>query len=182
MQPAVTEGASTLVTITLSDAIKRARKNDVQFLSAGADAKISHEDRVQARNAMLPTISATTQALLTQGNGKTANGRFVTNDGVHVYRAWGVLHEDLSPQNYTMTSYHRAEAAEAISRAKAEIASRGLTVTVTKLYYTLAVSEHRFATSQQSLDQAKYFFEITQHAEQLGQAAHADVIKAEIQY
>jgi len=182
MQPAVLESASTLVTITLSDAIKRACKNDVQFLSAGAEAKISHEDKVQARNALLPTISATTQALLTQGNGKTPNGRFVTNDGVHVYRAWGVLHEDLSPQNYTMTSYHRAEAVEAISRAKAEIASRGLTVTVTKLYYTLAVSEHRFATAQQSMDQAKHFFDITQHAEQLGQAAHADVIKAEIQY
>ena len=182
MHPAGTDGASPPVTITLSDAIVRARKNDTRFLSAGADAKLSHEDRVQARNAMLPTISATTQALLTQGNGKTPNGRFVTNDGVHVYRAWGVLHEDLSPQNYTLTSYHRAGAAEAISRAKAEIASRGLTVTVTKLYYTLAVTEHQYATAQQSLDQAKRFFEIAQHAEQLGQAAHADVIKAEIQY
>jgi outer membrane protein len=182
MHPAGVDGASPPVMITLSDAIARARKNDTQFLSAGADAKISHEDRVQARNALLPTISATTQALLTQGNGKTPNGRFVTNDGVHVYRAWGVLHEDLSPQNYTMTSYHRAEAVEAISRAKNEIASRGLTVTVTKRYYTLAVTEHRYATAQQSLDQAKHFYEITQHEEQLGQAAHADVIKAEIQY
>jgi len=182
MHPAGADGAGPPVTITLSDAIARARKNDTQFLSAGTDAKISHEDKVQARNAMLPTISATTQALLTQGNGKTPNGRFVTNDGVHVYRAWGVLHEDLSPQNYTLASYHRAGAAEAISRAKAEIASRGLTVTVTKLYYTLAVSEHRYATAQHSLDQAKRFFEIAQHEEQLGQAAHADVIKAEIQY
>src|ERR1700747_353032 len=182
MQPSSPEGTAPPVTITLSDAIARARKNDVQFLSAGAEAKISHEDKVQARNALLPTISATTQALLTQGNGKTPNGRFVTNDGVHVYRAWGVLHEDLSPQNYTMTSYHRAEAVEAISRAKTEIASRGLTVTVTKLYYTLAVTEHRYATAQQSLDQAKHFYEVTQHEEQLGQAAHADVIKAEIQY
>ena len=182
MQPGGPDSASAPVTITLPDAIARARKNDAQFLAAGADAKISHEDRVQARNAMLPTISATTQALLTQGNGRTPNGRFVTNDGVHVYRAWGVLHEDLSPQNYTLASYHRAGAVEAISRAKAEIARRGLTVTVTKLYYTLAVSEHRYATAQQSLDQAKRFFEITRHAEQLGQAAHADVIKAEIQY
>src|SRR5580704_9483132 len=175
MQPAGADGASPPVTITLSDAIARARKNDAQFLSAGADAKISHEDRVQARNAMLPTISATTQALLTQGNGKTSNGRFVTNDGVHVYRAWGVLHEDLSPQNYTLTSYHRAEAVEAISRAKTEIASRGLTVTVTKLYYTLAVTEHRYATAQQSLDQAKHFYEVTrseEHTSELQSPVH----------
>src|ERR1700751_2561043 len=182
MHPAGVDGASPPVTITLSDAIARARKNDTQFLAASADARISHEDRVQARNAMLPSISATTQYLLTQGNGKTSTGRFVTNDGVHVYRAWGVLHQDLSPQTYMMTSYHRAAAAEAISRAKAEIANRGLTVTVTKLYYTFAVTQHRYATVQQSLEQAKHFFDIAQHAEQLGQAAHADVIKAEIQF
>src|ERR1700746_3202605 len=57
-----------------------------------------------------------------------------------------------------------------------------LPVTFAKPHYTLAVSEHHYATAQQSLDQAKRFFEITQHEEQLGQAAHADVIKAEIQY
>ena len=182
MQPSAPDGTTTLVTITLSDAIERARKNDTQFLAAAADAKISQEDRVQARNALLPTVSATTQFLGTQGNGVTANGRFVTNDGVHVYRAWGVFHEDLSPQNYTLASYHRAAAIEAIGRAKAEIASRGLTVTVTKLYYALTVSQHRYATVQQSLEQAKRFFSIAQEAEQLGQAAHADVIKAEIQF
>ena len=182
MQPSSPDGTAPPVTITLSDAIARARKNDTQFLAASADARISHEDTVQARNAMLPTISATTQYLGTEGNGKTSTGRFVTNDGVHVYRAWGVLHQDLSPQTYMMTSYHRAAAAEAISRAKAEIANRGLTVTVTKLYYIFAVTQHRYATAQQSLEQAKHFFDIAQHAEQLGQAAHADVIKAEIQY
>jgi outer membrane protein TolC len=182
MQPSSPDGTAPPVTITLSDAIARARKNDTQFLAASTDAKIAHEDRVQARNAMLPTISATTQYLGTEGNGKTSTGRFVTNDGVHVYRAWGVLHQDLSPQTYIRTSYHRAAAAEAISRAKAEIANRGLTVTVTKLYYTFAVSQHRYATAQQSLEQAKHFFDIAQHAEQLGQTAHADVIKAEIQY
>jgi outer membrane protein TolC len=182
MQPSSPDGTTPPVTITLSDAIVRAHKDDTQFLAADADAKISHEDRVQARNAMLPNISATTQYLGTQGNGKTSTGRFVTQDGVHVYRAWGVLHQDLAPQTYMMTSYHRAAAAEAISRAKAEVANRGLTVTVTKLYYTFAVTQHRYATAQQSLEQAKHFFDIAQHAEQLGQVAHADVIKAEIQY
>jgi outer membrane protein len=169
--------------ITLQDAIDRARKNDTQFLAARVEAKFFHEDHVQARNAMLPNVSATTQYLNTQGNGgKTPNGRFVTNDGVHVYRAWGVFHQDLSPNTYTMTGYHRTAAAEAIGRAKEEIARRGLTVTVTKLYYTLAVSQHKYATAQQTLEQAKYFYDIAQHAEQLGQGAHADVIKAEIQY
>jgi outer membrane protein TolC len=181
MQPAA-DGTSPPITVTLQDAIERARKNDTQFLTAAMEAKLSHEDRLQARNSMLPSVSATTQYLLTQGNGKTPNGRFVTNDGVHVYRAWGVFHQDLSPNTYTMTGYHRAAALEAIGRAKAEIARRGLEVTVTKLYYTFAVSQHKYATAQQTLDQSKHFYDIAQQAEQLGQAAHADVIKAEIQF
>jgi outer membrane protein len=182
VQASVPDGTAPPLAITLQDAIERARKNDTQFLAAGAEAKLLHEDRVQARNAMLPTVSATSQFLGTEGNGVTSNGRFVTNDGVHVYRAWGVFRQDLSPNTYTMTGYHRAAAAEAIGKAKAEIARRGLTVTVTKLYYTLTVAQHKYATAQQTREQAKYFFDVAQHAEQLGQAAHADVIKAEIQY
>src|SRR5579864_6060219 len=42
------------ITITLQDALERARKNDAQFLAAIGDTKIAHEDRLQARNAMLP--------------------------------------------------------------------------------------------------------------------------------
>ncbi|MGB2890484.1 MAG: hypothetical protein WBC04_22555, partial [Candidatus Acidiferrales bacterium] len=97
MQPPGSDQSAPPVTVTLQDALERARKNDAQFLAALGDAKIVHEDRVQARNALLPTISYTTQYLGTQGNGKTPNGRYATNDGIHVYRAWGVFHQDLSP-------------------------------------------------------------------------------------
>jgi outer membrane protein TolC len=131
---------------------------------------------------MLPSANYTTQYLGTEGNGKTAEGRFVTEDGVHVYRAWGVFHQDLSPSTYMMTNLHRASAAEAVAKAKAEIASRGLTVTVTKAYYGLAVAQRKYATAQQALDQATHFFDITRAAEGQGQSAHADVVKAEIVY
>ena len=127
--------------------------------------------------------SYTSQALLTQGNGGRTNvGRFVTNDGVHVYRSWGVLHEDLSPNNYLGTAYRRAGAAAAIANAEAEIAKRGLTVAVTKFYYALADSQRKYATAQSALDTAKHFYDITQDAEHVGQVAHSDVVQAEIQY
>src|ERR1700716_2515069 len=120
------------ITVTLQDALELARKNDPLFLSAISDAKSAHQDRVQARAGLLPTISATTQFLGTQGNGITPNGRYVTNDGIHVYRAWGVLHQDLSPGTLMGTAYHRAAAAEALANARSEIARRGLTVTVSR--------------------------------------------------
>ena len=170
------------VTITLTDAIARAKKVDAQFQAAALAVKSAQEDRLQARNAILPSITYRTEALLTEGNGKTSVGRFVTNDGVHVYRAWGILHEDLSPGNYLAIGYRRAGAAEAIAGAEAEIASRGLTVTVTKLYYALAVAQRKYATAQQARDTAKHFLAITQDAERVGQSAHSDVVQAEIQY
>ena len=135
------------------------------------DAKSAHEDRLQARNAMLPTITATSQYLGTQGDGgKISDGRFVTNDGIHVYRAWGVFHQDLSPALFMGTGYKRAKAGEALANAKAEIARRGLTVTVSKNFYGLVVAQRKYATAQQALDQAKHFLDITQDGEHQGQA------------
>ena len=182
LQPPTQGQPTPPITITLQDAIERARKNDAGYLSTISDAKSAREDRVQARAALLPNISATTQYLGTQGNGTTPNGRYVTNDGVHVYRAGGVLHEDLSPSNLMATGVQRAAAAEALANARTEIARRGLTVTVTRAFYGLVVAQRKYATAQQGLEQSKHFFDITQAAERQGQAPHSDSIKAEITY
>jgi outer membrane protein TolC len=170
-------------TVTLQDALERARKLDPTLVGAVSDARSAREDRIQAKNAMLPTITATTQYLNDQGNGgKVSDGRFVTQDGVHVYRAWGVYHQDLSPGLLVGTGYTRAKAAEALANAKAEIARRGLVVTVTKNYYGVVVAQRKYATAQAGLDQAKHFMDITQDLERQGQAPHSDALKAEIQY
>jgi outer membrane protein len=178
--PSGSSGA--LITITLQDALERARKNSAQFLAAVTDARNAHEDRVQARAALLPTVSDSTQYLNTQGNGVFSSGRFVTNDGVHVYRQWAVLHQDLSPGAFMRTGYRRASAAEALARAKAVVARRGLDVTVTRDYEALVVSQRKYATAQASLDQARHFLEITQAGERVGQTAHSDEVKAELQF
>jgi outer membrane protein TolC len=171
------------ITVTLQDALERARKLDPVYLSAVSDARNAHEDSVQARNALLPTVSATTQYLGDQGDGhRISDGRFVTQDGVHVYRAWGVFHEDLSAGTFMGTGLKRAKAGEALSKAKAEIARRGLTVTVSKDFYGLVVAQRKYATSQQALEQTKHFLDITQAAEREGQSPHSDALKAEIQY
>ncbi|HTU36302.1 MAG TPA: TolC family protein [Candidatus Acidoferrum sp.] len=184
LQPTGPSQGTVPVTITLQDALEQARKYDAQFQSVLYDAKSAREDSVQARNAILPTISGTSQALLTQGYGpnRPTIGRFVTQDGVHVYRAWGVFNEDLSPANYLLATYNHGRAAEAIAKAKAEIARRGLTVTVTNLYYGLIVAQRKYATAQAASDAARHFYQITQDAERVGQVAHSDVIQAEVQY
>jgi outer membrane protein TolC len=182
LQPPAQGQSTPPITVTLQDALERARKLDPVYLSAVSDARNAHEDSLQARNALLPTVSATTQYLGDQGNGKISDGRFVTQDGVHVYRAWGVFHEDLSAGTFMVTGLKRAKAAEALSKAKAEIARRGLTVTVSKDFYGLVVAQRKYATSQQALEQTKHFLDITQAAEREGQSPHSDALKAEIQY
>src|SRR5437870_10813899 len=168
--------------ITLQDALERAKQVDAPYHLAIADAAVAREDRVQAKSALLPTASHTTQYLGTQGNGRAPSGRFVTNDGVHVYRTWGIVHQDINPNLFYKSSYRRAQAAEALATARVEIAQRGLAVTVTRNDYAQVTSQRKYATSQQSFQQAQRFLEITQQQEAAGQVAHSDVVKAQVQY
>ncbi len=181
VQPLEPGQATPHLTISLQDALDRAQKNDAQYSASLTDANLAKEDRHQARAAELPSVALQTSALLTQGNGTLPTGRYVTNDGVHVYRQWAVVHQDFSFSTLTDLGGRRAAALESLARAKAEIAQRGLRVTVTKDYYSLVVSQRRYATMQESRKQAQRFLEMTRDQERQGEAAHSDVIKAQIQ-
>ena len=170
------------VTLTLADALSRARQNDAQFQAVRSDAELARDDRIQARAATLPALSATTQFLGNSANGVNPNGRFVSLDGVQMYRAWGVLRQDLSANTFTQSPLRRARATELAAEARVEIAQRGLAVTVTRAYYTLAANQRKYATAQQAAQQAARFLEITQRQERLGQVAHSDAIKAELAF
>ena len=167
--------------ITLKDAIARAQKIYSPYLATVTDAQVAREDFRQARNAMLPSIGYTQQYLGTEGNGKTPNGRYVTQDGVHVYRAWGVFHQDFPAGFFAGASYKRAAASAALAEAKAAIAQRGLAVTVTRAFYTLIAAGRKYASAQDTVSQAEHFLDDTRKLESGGEAAHADVVKAQLQ-
>jgi outer membrane protein TolC len=170
------------LTLTLQDAQARAEKYNADFLAAASDAKSAHQDALQARNARLPSVNYRMDYLGTEGNGVLPEGRFVTNDGVHVYRVWGMLHQDFSMNTFTGLGSSRATAAEAVAKAKADITRRGLAVTVTRNYAALIVAQRKYATAQQVLAEAQRFFGNTQDAERQGQSSHNDVVKAQVQY
>ena len=183
MQPPGQGQTAPPVTITLQDALQRAQKNNAEFLSVVADGKSAHEDVLQARAARLPQVSSNMAYLNTMGNGgRVSDGRFVTNDGIHIYQVWGILRQDISANTLLGTGQSRAVAAEALANAKIEIARRGLTVTVTRNFYALVASQRKYATAQQAVEQAKRFWDITQDQERAGQGPRSDTIKGEIQY
>lgn len=165
------------LTITRQDALARARQNDPHYHDSMTQLGLAHEDRVQARAGLLPGVNFNNSFIYTQGTGSTA--RFVANNGVHEYVSQGDVYESLSLTN--VADYRRADAALAMARAKAEVATRGLVVTVTQLYYGLVVSERKYATAQRAATEAARFLDISQKLENGGEVAHADVIKARIQ-
>src|SRR6201999_2066192 len=131
------------------DALERARENDAQFRSTAAEVELGREDRAQAKASLLPALSHSTQYLGTQSNDVLPSGRFVANDGVHVFRSWAVVHQEISAKTLLRAPYRRAEAAALLAEARLGIAERGLAVTVTRSYYTLVTAQRRYSTAQQ---------------------------------
>jgi outer membrane protein TolC len=168
------------VTLTVKDALVMAEKNDPAVLAAIGDAASANEDRRQARAALYPSLSGRSEYLGTQGNGKLAESRFVTNDGVHVYRDWAVVHQDLSPGTLSGSGVQRATASQALAHAKLEIARRGLVATVTRNYYALIVAQRKYATAQTSVDQAHRSLQISQDLERGREVAHSDVVRSQL--
>lgn len=166
------------LTLTLQDALERARVNSTQFRGAVMQARLAHEDKVQARAGLLPSVGYEGQYVYTEGNG-TPSGRFIANNGVHEYLSEGNAHQALDVAH--VAEYRRAAAAAALAQAQQEIAARGLVVTVVTDYYGLVVAQRKYANAQQGASEAQRFLKISRELEQGGEVAHSDVIKAQLQ-
>jgi outer membrane protein TolC len=166
------------LTLTFAQALARARQYGIDLQTANIAALLSREDRIQAKAALLPQTQQVDEYIYTQPN-DTLSGVFVPNDGPHVYYVYAQAHEDLSFAR--RAEYHRAQAAEALAQAKADLAARGLYATLAQDYYGLVSAQRKLANAGQSLRDAQAFQDITQKLERGGEAAHADVIKAQLQ-
>jgi len=173
------------IRITLQDALNLARKNNTKYQAAVTNAGLAREDRTQARDALLPSVAYNNSAIYTQsaGPGLTAATQvpviFIANNTVHEYISQANIHESIDVA--AVAGWRRASAAAAVARAQAEIASRGLVVTVVQGYYNVAAAQHKFETAKRGADEGDRFLKITQDLEHGGEVAHSDVIKAELQ-
>jgi outer membrane protein TolC len=170
--------SSPTVTLTLADAIARAKSNSPQFQAALTQLGLAREYRVQARAGMLPTVNYGGSFVYTQPNG-TSTGVYIANNGVHEYISQGIAHEAFGFAS--LPDYQRAKAAQALAQAKAEIATRGLVVTVVQTFYGLLAAQEKTTSTTQASQEAQHFFELSKKQEVGGEVAHSDVIKAQIQ-
>jgi len=175
--PAATADAS-VRRITLQDALNLARKNSTQFQAAATEAGIAREDRVQARDALLPGVKFSTSALYTQTN-SVGGVKFIANNAPHEYVNQGNVHQQLDFAS--VAAYRGTAALAAAARERAEVAKRGLVVTVVQNYFAVGAAEQIMAAARRTAQDGEQFLQLTQSLEKGGEVAHADVIKAELQ-
>jgi outer membrane protein TolC len=177
--------ANSPLRLTLQDALGRARKNSVQFQAAQTDAALARQDRYQAGAALLPSATYNNQALYTQGTSTALTNttgfpvRFIANNAVHEYISQANVHESIDLAG--IAGFRRASAGAVLARARAEIASRGLVVTLVQSYYAVAAAQQKLETARKGTDEGDNFLKLTQELEKGGEVAHSDVIKADLQ-
>ncbi len=145
-------------------------------------------ERTNARTALLPTATYHNQAIYTESNGVPASriGQttdapapiFIANNAVREYASQGVFNETLGLQQ--IGAIRLADANAARASAQLEIARRGLMTTVVTLYYGVGSGRKKVTVAQEALQEADRFVDITQKREAAREAAHADVLKAQL--
>jgi outer membrane protein TolC len=143
------------------------------------DASIAKEDKIQARDLLLPSVAYNNSAIYSQGNGPGSTVRFIANNSVHEYLSQGNVHEALDVASFAQ--YRAAAASASAAKARAEIASRGLVVTVVQNYYGALAAQKKLDAAAKAAQEGEEFLQLTRNLEHGGEVAHADVIKAELQ-
>jgi len=169
------------VRLTLQEALALARKNEPTSQAVATEAGVAREARAQARDALLPTASFNTSALYTQSNqiGNSNSVKFIANNAPHEYVSQGNVHQILDVAAWE--TYRSSAATAAAAKARAEIAARGLVVTVVQDYFAVAAAKKKLESATKTADEGEKFLHLTEALEKGGEVAHSDVIKAELQ-
>ena len=178
-----------VVSITLDEAIKRAQANEPSYAAAMAESRASALERSIARAALLPSVDFHNQALYTQpsslanqagqGTASQAAPRFIANNAIHEYASQAVVNETIGLGQ--LAGVRHADAAAAFAAAELEIARRGLFGTVTGLYFGVIAANNKLAIADRAHSEAASFTDLTGKRERGREAAHADVVKAQLQ-
>jgi outer membrane protein TolC len=175
--------------ITLEEAIHRAQVNEPGYAAAAANNRLAALDRSIARSALLPGVIYHNQYLYTEPNGlenQAGQGassqpapKFIANNAIREYASQGIVDETLGLGQ--VAGVRLANAAAAVAAAELEISRRGLVAAVSSLFYGVLAADRKLAIAEQAGSEAAAFTSLTSKREQQREAAHADVVKAQLQ-
>jgi outer membrane protein TolC len=176
------------VVVTLEDAIHRAQQNEPAFAGARGDQQSAAIDRYLTKSALLPSVVYHNQALYTQPNGQKNQGGqtgnqpapiFIADNAVREYASQASINETVGLKQFA--DVRVASAAAARAAAELEVARRGLVAAVVNLYYTVSNADRKQTVLTEALNEAQSFTDLTQKRETAREAAHADVVKADLE-
>jgi outer membrane protein TolC len=183
------DAASAASPITLDEAIHRAEANEPGYAASSAESRSAALDRSIARGELLPGVAYHNQALYTQANGRQNQAgqgagaqpspRFIANNAVREYASQASINETLGLGQWA--GVRRADAEAARAAAELEIARRGLVAAVTGMFYGSLAADRKLAVAERAHQEAADFTSLTGKREQAREAAHADVVKAQLQ-
>ena len=164
--------------ITLDEAIKRAEANEPAYAASSADSRSAGLDRLIARGGLLPSVGYHNQAIYTQTSRGQTVPRFIANNAIREYSSQAVVNETLGLGSLAVVC--RADAVSARAAAELEIARRGLVSAVTSLFYGSLAADNKLVVAERALQEAADFTSLTTKREEAREAAHADVVKAQL--
>ena len=167
------------ISLSLQEALALARKNEPSYQAVATEAGVAREARAQARDALLPSVNFNTSALSTQTNSSQLGLKYIANNAPHEYVSQGNVHQILDVASWE--TYRSTAALAAAAKARAEIAARGLVVTVVQNYFSVAAAEKKLESATRTAEEGEKFLKLTGALEKGGEVAHSDVIKAELQ-
>ena len=175
--------------LTLEQAIATALANDPVYHAALAASGSAQLDAALSRDALLPNAAAHGDYLFTQPNGlrnqagQTGNQqapRFIANNAIREYAAQILVNEDINLAS--IAGYRRSRALAAQSAADLESARRDLVSRVVASYFGVVSTADKVDVARRALDESRAFVELTNKLESGREVAHADVVKADLEF
>jgi outer membrane protein TolC len=171
-------GSAKPVAIALDEAIRRAEANEPAYAASSAESRAAGLDRFIARGSLLPSVVYHNQAIYTQTDRGQTTPRFIANNALREYSSQAVVNETLGLGS--LAGVRRADAAAARASAELEIARRGLVSAVTSMFYGSLAADNKMIVAERARQEAADFTSLTTKREHAREAAHADVVKAQL--
>ncbi|MBI3666149.1 MAG: TolC family protein [Acidobacteria bacterium] len=168
--------------LTLADCWKLAEAEFSLAERARLDARSAGELVRQARAGFLPQVAYENAFTY---NSPLLHDRstfsFVALNAIREYVSQPTLTEEVDLSGRLRATLARGRAEAGIAQARASITRRDLRLAVREAYYATLEARHNVEAAQRNVEEAEAFARRTRLMAEQGEAARADVVKAEVQ-
>jgi len=167
--------------LSLQQCIELALRQASPLQQAKTEEAIAREEVSQARAALLPRFDYINSYIHTSPlPGLPGVPSFIPANGINEYVNLLTVTQEVDMFGRQRYNLRKAEAEKLASGARSQIAERQLRLAVKEAYYGLLLAQWNRRIAERALEEADSFLKLTQLLQEKGEAAKADVLRAEI--